>query len=56
MARFRSTLGRLSWLAMTRVDLVYYVSMLARGQATPPYGAQVLERCQWVSPSDGGPG
>ena len=34
-ARFRSTLGRLSWLAMTRVDIVYYVSMLARGQATP---------------------
>ena len=34
-ARFRSTLGRLSWLAMTHVDLVYYVSMLARGQATP---------------------
>ena len=34
-ARFRSTLGRLSWLAMTRVDLVYYVSMLASGQASP---------------------
>ena len=34
-ARFRSSLGRLSWLAMTRVDVVYYVSMLARGQASP---------------------
>ena len=34
-ARFRSTFSRLSWLAVTRVDLVYYVSMLARGQATP---------------------
>ena len=34
-SRYRSTLGRLSWLAMTRVDLVYYVSMLARGQADP---------------------
>ena len=34
-ARFRSSLGRLSWLAMTRVDVVYYVSMLARGQANP---------------------
>ena len=34
-ARYRSTLGRLSWLAMTRVDLAYYVSMLARGQASP---------------------
>ena len=34
-ARFRSTLGRLSWLAVTHVGLVYYVSMLARGQATP---------------------
>ena len=34
-ARFRSFLGRLSWLAMTRVDVVYYVSMLARGQANP---------------------
>ena len=34
-ARFRSTLGRLSWLAMTRVDVVYYISMLARGQANP---------------------
>ena len=34
-SRYRSTLGRLSWLAMTRVDLVYYVSMLARGRADP---------------------
>ncbi|OLQ05109.1 Retrovirus-related Pol polyprotein from transposon TNT 1-94 [Symbiodinium microadriaticum] len=34
-ARFRSSLGRLSWLAMTRVDVAYYVSMLARGQANP---------------------
>ena len=33
--RYRSTLGKLSWLAMTRVDLAYYVSMLARGQANP---------------------
>ena len=34
-SRYRSTLGQLSWLAMTRVDLAYYVSMLARGQADP---------------------
>ena len=33
--RFRSTLGKLSWLSMTRIDVQYYVSMLARGQAEP---------------------
>ena len=33
--RFRSTLGKLSWLAMTRLDLLYYISVLARGQADP---------------------
>ncbi|CAE7771904.1 unnamed protein product [Symbiodinium sp. CCMP2456] len=34
-ARYRRALGKLSWLSATRGDLVYYVSVLARGQSSP---------------------
>ncbi|CAE7271324.1 RE2, partial [Symbiodinium sp. CCMP2456] len=34
-ARYRRALGKLSWLSTTRGDLVYYVSVLARGQSSP---------------------
>ena len=34
-ARFRRALGKMSWLATTRRDLVYFISVLARGQADP---------------------
>ena len=34
-ARFRRALGKMSWLATTRGDLVYFISVLARGQADP---------------------
>ena len=31
-ARYRRALGKLSWLSATRGDLVYYISLLARGE------------------------
>ena len=34
-ARYRRTLGKLSWLSASRGDLVYYISVLARGQSSP---------------------
>ncbi|OLP80292.1 Retrovirus-related Pol polyprotein from transposon TNT 1-94 [Symbiodinium microadriaticum] len=34
-ARYRRALGKLSWLSATRGDLVYYISVLARGQSSP---------------------
>ena len=46
-ARFRSTLGRLSWPATIRVDTECYGSMLPRGQANPKekHGFALPERC-----------
>ena len=34
-SQYRRALGKLSWYATTRGDLVYFVSMLARGQSSP---------------------
>ena len=34
-SRYRRALGKLSWYATTRGALVYFVSMLARGQSAP---------------------
>ena len=41
-ARYRRALGKLSWLSATRGDLVYYISVLARGQSSP------LEVHEWA--------
>ncbi|CAE7615634.1 RE2 [Symbiodinium natans] len=34
-SRYRRALGKLAWLATTRADMPYWVSMLSRGQASP---------------------
>ena len=41
-ARFRKVLGMLAWVALSRSDLTFSVSYLARGQADP---RQSLEAC-----------
>ena len=41
-ARFRKALGMLAWVALSRSDLTFSVSYLARGQADP---RQSLEAC-----------
>ena len=37
-SRYRRVLGRLAWLAQTRMDLLHYTSLLASGQAEPKPG------------------
>ena len=37
-SRYRRVLGRLAWLAQTRVDLLHYTSLLASGQSEPRPG------------------
>ena len=37
-SRYRRVLGRLAWLAQTRMDLLHYTSLLASGQAEPRPG------------------
>ena len=37
-SRYRRVLGRLAWLAQTRMDLLHYTSLLASGQSEPRPG------------------
>ena len=37
-SRYRRVLGRLAWLAQTRMDLLHYTSLLASGQSEPKPG------------------
>ena len=37
-SRYRRVLGRLAWLAQTRMDLLHYTSLLASGQLEPKPG------------------
>ena len=43
-SRYRRVLGRLAWLAQTRMDLLHYTSLLASGQAEPRPGHEKVLR------------